>query len=196
MLKIGLTGGIGSGKTLVSSVFSELGVPVYAADQAARRLMENEQAVMQAVQDLLGEQAYSEGRLNRDFVAGKVFNDGELLDRLNRIVHPAVRKDFDLWTRGHTTHPYVLEEAAILFESGGAAMMDYTIFVKAEEATRITRVMERDQVSEKQVRQRMEQQMDDREKEKLADFVIYNENDSMILPQIVDLHNKFLKLNT
>lgn len=196
MLKIGLTGGIGSGKTLVGSVFNELGVPVYEADIAARRLMESEESVIRGVIDLLGGQAYSEGRLNRSFIAEKVFSNDKLLKELNGIVHPAVRKDFDRWTRQFATSPYVIEEAAILFESGGAAMMDFTVFVKADVATRITRVMERDQVTEMEVKQRIARQMDDREKERLADFVIINDNDSMILPQIVDLHNKFLKLNS
>jgi dephospho-CoA kinase len=196
MLKIGLTGGIGSGKTLVSSVFRELGVPVYEADKEARRLMESDADVIRGVKGLFGEAAYADGKLSREHLAGEVFGDNDLLGQLNRIVHPAVRKDFDRWTRQYSTHAYVLEEAAILFESGSATAMDYTVFVKAETSTRITRVMERDQVTEAEVRLRMERQMNDREKELLADFVIYNDNDSMILPQIVDLHNKFIDLNT
>ncbi|MDF1571324.1 MAG: dephospho-CoA kinase [Bacteroidales bacterium] len=195
MLKIGLTGGIGSGKTLVGSVFQELGVPVYEADKEARRLMESDATVIAGVKGLFGEAAYAGGTLNRSYLADKVFGDDDLLTRLNDIVHPAVRKDFDRWTRRHATHAYVMEEAAILFESGGAAAMDFTVFVKAEASVRINRVMERDQVTEAEVRKRMERQMNDQQKELLSDFVIYNDNDRMILPQIVDLHNKFSKLN-
>ncbi len=196
MLKIGLTGGIGSGKTLVASVFQELGVPVYQADKEARRLMETEGNVIKGVKDLFGETAYEDGALNREYLAGKVFSDSNLLEQLNRIVHPAVRKDFDRWTRQYATRPYVVEEAAILFETGGNAMMDITVVVTAKASTRINRVMQRDRVTEEEVRQRMDRQMNDQEKQLLADFVIYNEIDSMILPQIVDLHNKFLKLNS
>jgi dephospho-CoA kinase len=195
MLKIGLTGGIGSGKTLVGSVFRELGAPVYEADKEARRLMESDQAVLNGVIRLFGEAAYASGKLNRTYLAGKVFADDDLLKQLNGIVHPAVRKDFDRWTRQYATRPYVVKEAAILFESGGDAAMDFTVFVKAGEAVRIARVMERDHVTEAEVRKRINKQMDDRRKELLADFVIYNDNDRMILPQIVDLHNKFSKLN-
>jgi len=196
MLKIGLTGGIGSGKTLVASVFRELGAPVYQADKEARRLMETDEAVKRGVKDLFGETAYEDGALNREYLAGKVFSDNNLLEALNSIVHPAVRKDFDKWTRQHATIAYVVEEAAILFETGGNAMMDFTVVVKAEASTRIKRVMQRDRVTEAEVRQRMDRQMNDQEKELLADFVIYNEIDSMILPQIVDLHNTFLKLKS
>lgn len=195
MLKIGLTGGIGSGKTLVGSVFKELGVPVYEADKEARRLMESDPTVIAGVKRLFGEAAYTGGKLNRSYLADKVFGDDDLLTQLNNLVHPAVRKDFDSWTRRHATHAYVMEEAAILFESGGAAAMDFTVFVKAETSLRINRVMARDQVTEAEVRKRMNRQMNDQQKELLSDFVIYNDNDSMILPQIVDLHNKFSKLN-
>jgi dephospho-CoA kinase len=195
MLKIGLTGGIGSGKTLVGSVFRALGAPVYEADKEARRLMEYDKAVMAGVKSLFGEAAYANGKLNRSHLAEKVFADNELLGQLNSIVHPAVRKDFDMWTRQFATRPYVVKEAAILFETGGDAAMDFTVFVKADMGVRIARVMERDKLTEAEVRQRISRQMDDQQKALLADFIIYNENDRMILPQIVDLHNKFSKLN-
>ena len=196
MLKIGLTGGIGSGKTTVCSVFRELGVSVYDADIEAKRLMESDAGVVRQITSLLGPNAYITGRLNRSFIAEVVFSDKQKLDVLNAIVHPAVRQDFDKWTLGKTGEPYIIKEAAILFESGGAAAMDYTIFVKATIRTRIDRVVERDQVSPDQVQARIDSQMDDKEKEKLSDFIINNEINSMILPQIVDLHNKFLKLNS
>jgi dephospho-CoA kinase len=195
MLKIGLTGGIGSGKTLVSSIFRELNVSVYNADTEAKRLMETDQALIRHINSLLGPKSYQRGKLNRKYISEEVFSDKFKLESLNSIVHPAVRHDFEKWLLGRADEPYVIKEAAILFESGGAETVDYTIFVKADVRTRIDRVVERDHVSAEQVLKRMDHQMDDQEKEKLADFLINNEIGSMILPQIVDLHNKFLKLN-
>jgi len=195
MLKIGLTGGIGSGKTTVGEVFAELGVPVYVADKLGRRLMEEDAAVRASVRALFGENAYTDGALNRRYIGSIVFEDKRLLRQLNSIVHPAVHKDFQEWTLHFDDRSYVLEEAAVLFESGAAERMDYTVFVKAAEETRINRVMRRDGITREQVEARIRHQWDDERKENLADFIIYNENDSMILPQIVDLHNKFLELN-
>lgn len=195
MLKVGLTGGIGSGKTLISSVFKELGVSVYNADTEAKRLMETDPDITRLIKSLLGSKSYQKGKLNRKFISDEVFSDKVKLESLNSIVHPAVRQDFEKWVLAKTSDPYVIKEAAILFESGGAETVDYTIFVKADMNTRIDRVVERDHVTAEQVRNRMDHQMDDREKEKLADFIINNEIGSMILPQIVDLHKKFLKLN-
>ena len=195
MLRIGLTGGIGSGKTTVCNVFRELGVSVYDADNEAKRLMESDAGLIRLITNLLGPNAYHKERLNRKFIGEVVFSDKEKLEALNAIVHPAVQQDFDKWSMDKSNEPYVIEEAAILFESGGAASMDYTIFVKADIKTRIDRVVERDHVSDDQVRARIDSQMDDRKKEELSDFIINNEINSMILPQIVDLHNKFLKLN-
>lgn len=195
MLRIGLTGGIGSGKTTVCSIFRELGVSVYDADREAKRLMESDAGLIKLIRNLLGSNAYYKGRLNRKFIAEMVFYDTEKLEALNAIVHPAVRNDFNKWSMVKSDEPYVIEEAAILFESGGAASMDYTIFVKADKKTRIRRVVERDHVSDEQVRARMDRQMDDKKKEELSDFIINNEINSMILSQIVDLHNKILKLN-
>lgn len=195
MFKVGLTGGIGSGKTLVSSVFNELGVSVYNADIEAKRLMETDAGLMRLIKSLLGPKSYQQGKLNRKYISEAVFSEKDKLESLNSIVHPAVRQDFEKWVLGKSGEPYVIKEAAILFESGGAETVDYTIFVKADMNTRINRVVERDHVSDEQVRSRMNHQMNDQEKEKLADFIINNEIGSMILPQIVDLHNKFLKLN-
>lgn len=196
MLKIGLTGGIGSGKTLVGEVFSALNVPVYIADQEAKRLMETAPELRTSLEKLFGSQAYNGDHLNKRYIGEIVFNDKEMLARLNNIVHPAVHADFERWAEQYRTLPYVIEEAAVLFESDGAERMNKTIFVKASEQIRISRVMERDSVTGEQVQARMRNQWSDEKKEKLADFIIYNENDSMILPQIVDLHEGLLKLNS
>lgn len=193
MLKIGLTGGIGSGKSYVSMIFRELKIPVYEADREARRLMETNLRLMTSIKNEFGEEAYVNSKLNRKYLADIVFKDTDKLQTLNRMVHPVVHMDFDNWCNQYTDLSYVVEEAAILLETGGAARMDYIIYVKADLETRISRVISRDKVSRNVVLQRISNQGDDSEKEKLADFIIYNENDSMILPQIVDLHNRFLK---
>ncbi len=195
MLKIGLTGGIGSGKTYVTAIFKELGIAVYNADTEAKRIMETDPVVGRLIQRLLGTEAFKDGKLNRKVISEIVFSDKKKLEKLNSIVHPVVRQDFQKWTLDYAEQPYVIKEAAILFESGAAEAMDYTVFIKADIDTRIERVVERDHVPAAMVRKRINNQMDDREKEKLADFVINNETGSMILPQIVDLHNKLVKIN-
>lgn len=192
MLKIGLTGGIGSGKSVVGTIFAALGVPVYEADKEARRLMERDQDMIREIKGLFGLSAYDNGKLNREYIGRIVFADKKILNLLNAIVHPAVQKDFKNWTHQFDTAPYVVEEAAILFESGSAKQMDYIIFVKADLQTRINRVVQRDKVSAEDVLARMESQLDESEKERQSDFIILNENGSMILPQIVDLHNKIV----
>ncbi len=194
MLKVGLSGGIGSGKSLVAKIFAELGVPVYHADEAARSLMESDSDVVSKITELFGGKAYSDGRLNRKYIAGIVFHDDEKLGRLNAIVHPAVQMDFESWIHAKSDVKYVLKEAAILFETGSYRLLDSVVLVKANRELRIRRVMERDAISREDVIARMKNQMDDKEKEKLADFVINNEEDSMILPQIVDLHHHFMNI--
>ncbi|MFC2090700.1 dephospho-CoA kinase [Bacteroidota bacterium] len=195
MLCIGLTGGIGSGKTTVSSIFRALNIPVYEADTEARRLMETNEKVCNSVRALLGEEAYSSGKLNRSFIGKMVFRDQELLNELNCIVHPAVHIDFLAWAGEKSESPYVIEEAAILFESGAANRMDYIIFVKSDEETRIERVMKRDGLSKEEVMDRMSKQMDDIQKELQADFVVNNNYNEMLLPQVIRLHEHFLELN-
>ncbi|MCF8226651.1 MAG: dephospho-CoA kinase [Bacteroidales bacterium] len=194
MLKIGLTGGIGSGKTYVSNVFRGLGIPVFEADKKARELMENLPELKESIKGLFGDRAYTNGNLNRKYISSLVFNDSSLLDHLNAIVHPVVKDHFIKWSVKYQDDcPYVIEEAALLFESGSAKLMHYNIFVKASLPCRIRRVMERDHVSRDEVLARIKRQMNDNEKEKLSDFIIYNDNEQMIVRQIVDLHNTFLK---
>ena len=193
MLRIGLTGGIGSGKTLVSSIFEKLGVAVYYADSAARRLMNSEAELKNGILSMFGELAYGNDGLNRAYLAEAVFGDGEKLAGLNRLVHPAVRKDFIRWTELQGGSPYVLEEAAILFESGASKGMDLTVLVHAPEEIRIERVMKRDGVSREAVLKRMAHQFSEEELKKLADHILVNDGNEMILPQVIELHNKILK---
>jgi dephospho-CoA kinase len=193
MLQVGVTGGIGSGKTLVCSVLEQLGVPVYHADLEARRLMNEDLQVREKIIDLFGEEAYLDGALNRGFMAGQVFGDQQKLSRLNALVHPAVRQDYTRWVAGQLHVPYVVEEAAILFESGAAGFMDLKVLVYAPEQVRIKRVMKRDGVLEENVRERMRNQMDEEEKRRLADLVIMNDGETMLLPQVLDVHREILK---
>ena len=192
MFQVGLTGGIGSGKTLVCSIFEKLGVPVYHADEAARRLMNNDAQLMEGIRKMFGDQAYGSEGLNRPFLAGLVFGDEERLSGLNGLVHPAVREDFKSWAGQHKDAAYVIEEAAILFESGASKEMDLTVLVYAPQEIRIRRVMERDGVSREEVLKRMGHQMNEEKLLKMADHRLLNDGTAMILPQVIELHNGIL----
>ena len=192
MFRVGLTGGIGSGKSLVCSIFEKLGVPVYSADAEARKLMNTDSELKTSIVKMFGDQAYSKDGLDREFLAGSVFGDDEKLSGLNKLVHPAVRKDFNRWVALQSGSPYVVEEAAILFESGAHREMDLSVLVYAPEELRINRVMERDQADREDVLNRMGHQMSEEEKMKLAGHIIYNDGTQMLLPQVIELHNKIL----
>jgi len=193
MYQAGITGGIGSGKTLVCSVLETLGVPVYYADREARRLMISHPVLKESIEGLLGKKAYREGGLDRRYVSRRVFGNRDLLEQLNSLVHPAVREDYRSWVDGWSEVPYVVEEAAILFESGANRNLDITVLVYAPSELRIRRVMQRDGVSKEEVQRRMLHQMDEEEKRMLADEVIVNDDREMVLPQIIALHEKILK---
>ena len=193
MYQIGITGGIGSGKTLVCSVIETLGVPVYYADREAKRLMNSHPVLKESIEGLLGKEAYRDGELDRRYVGRRVFGNRDLLEQLNSLVHPAVREDYQSWVDGWSEVPYVVEEAAILFESGANRNLDITVLVYAPSELRIRRVMQRDGVSKEEVQRRMLHQMDEEEKRILADEVIVNDDREMVLPQIIALHEKILK---
>ena len=192
-MKVGLTGGIGSGKTLVCRVLEKMGVAVYYADSEARRLMNSDPGLVLQISGLFGNKAYEGGSLNREFIAHRVFNEKELLTRLNELVHPAVRKDFSRWASEQKPAFYVVEEAAILFESGSDRNMDLTVVVFAEKELRVRRAMQRDGSTREQVLNRMNSQMSDEEKMEKTDMVINNDGKEMILPQIINMHNAILK---
>lgn len=194
MLKIGLTGGIGSGKTTVSRIFKHLGIPVYQADPEAKRLMNSSDRLKSEIISLFGEKAYVNGKLNNSYIASLVFNHPQRLQELNKVVHPAVREDFNQWTAEHHKCPYVIEEAAILFESGHYRFFDAIVFVSAKKELRIQRVMQRDAVEREEVLKRMDQQLPEEEKMKLSDDIIFNNSKDLILPQVLDLHDKFISL--
>jgi len=193
MLKVGLTGGIGSGKTLVCSVLEKLGAAVYYADTEARRVMNGDPKLVTQISRLFGDKAYVGGTLNREFLADRVFKDHGLLASLNELVHPAVREDFSRWAGKQNHALYVVEEAASLFESGSDRHMDLTVVVCAEEELRVKRVMQRDGIAREQVLDRMKNQMSEEEKMKKADYVINNDGKEMLLPQIIKIHKTILK---
>jgi dephospho-CoA kinase len=193
-LKIGITGGIGSGKTTVCKIFETLPVPVYYADERAKILMANDASLRAKIKSLFGEEAYNGGKaLNRAYIANIVFKDTPKLEALNALVHPAVADDYARWIDRHTEAPYTLKEAALLFESGSANSLDKIIMVYAPLALRIRRVMERDNTSEASVRSRVEKQMDDEEKRRLADFEILNDGGHSLIQQVLNVHRQILQ---
>ena len=171
---VGLTGGIGSGKTWVSSLFSKLGVPVYISDLEAKMLMHKNGQIKQSISKLLGNEAYLEGQLNKEFIAKKVFENKDLLNQLNAIVHPAVALHFKEWYNKQEV-PFVIKESAILFEIGGDKKCDKIILITAPVNERIRRVQLRDKTSEEAIKKRIDNQWPDEKKILLADYVIDNE---------------------
>jgi len=173
MKVVGLTGGIGSGKSTVSKMFLELGVPVYNSDERAKKLMNTSAEIKNQIIAFLGKESYHEEKLNRAYIAKKVFNDTTLLAQLNAIVHPVVREDFLKWT-GEQEYCYVIQETALLFENNARHLYDSIILVTAPKVERISRVVSRDKGTREQVIARMNNQMDDEEKLNVSDFVIEN----------------------
>lgn len=193
MLKIGITGGIGSGKTTICRVFESLSVPVFNADEVAKTVMVDNRDLVEKIKIQFGNEAYfGTGELNRQFLSGIVFNDSQRLQVLNKLVHPVVIQAFNDWAIEQNS-PYCLHEAAILFESGAYKSCDYSILVSAPEDLRIQRVMKRDGRVEAEIRARMDKQMPENEKEKLADFVIINDESTAVIPQVLKLHKYFSK---
>jgi dephospho-CoA kinase len=170
---IGLTGGIGSGKTTVAHMFSELGVPIYIADVEAKRLTNTSKVIRRQLIKLLGEKAYTETGLDRKYVANKIFNDSALLQKVNKIIHPKVAAHFRKWLLKQKA-AYVIKEAAILFENGSYKDCDMVLLVTAPKAIRIARVKDRDDTTKADIKQRMKNQWSDEEKQKRADIVIEN----------------------
>lgn len=193
MLKVGLTGGIGSGKTTVGKMFASLGVPVYNADLEARRLMNQSGDLRRAVVQLLGKQAYKNGKADREYIAGKVFGDEALLGQLNGIIHPAVREDFKHWVSEQRA-AYVIQEAAILFENEGYMNLDRMILVTAPEEVRVNRVLERDHSSVEKIRARMAHQWEDSRKEELTDYIIENLSLERTRSKVRRIHGELLKI--
>ncbi|MEJ0101641.1 MAG: dephospho-CoA kinase [Bacteroidota bacterium] len=192
-LHIGLTGGIGSGKTTVAKIFEVLGIPIYYADEAARTLMNSDEGLKTSIKKHFGEESYINDELNRSWLASQVFNDSYKLDLLNSLVHPVTIRDAENWMLKQTT-AYTIKEAALFFEAGSAENLDYIIGVYAPQALRIKRVMDRDGSSREDVLKRMSRQIPEEIKMKLCDFVITNDEQHLVIPQVLQLHKKFLAI--
>nr|MBS0038526.1 dephospho-CoA kinase [Saprospiraceae bacterium] len=194
-LKIGVTGGIGSGKTTVCKIFENLGTPVYYADDRAKAILMGDKEVRKELRDSFGEEVFdSEHNPDKKALASVVFSDKEKLQKLNSIIHPRVAEDWEKWFKSHKGRtPYVLKEAALLFESGSAEHLDEIICVIAPEDLRIARVMERDGVTEGEVLNRMKNQMPQDLKASLSQFLIINDQNTSLVKQVVSLHRKLIK---
>ncbi|TDX01153.1 dephospho-CoA kinase [Dinghuibacter silviterrae] len=191
MLKVGLTGGIGSGKSTVAKVFGVLGIPLYSSDLASRRLMQEDAALIREIKEAFGEQAYTGNQLNRAYLASIVFKDKTQLTRLNALVHPATIRDGDAWI-ARQTGPYAIRESSLIFEAGMQGQFDVIIGVSAPGALRIKRVMDRDRVEAEAVRERMRHQIQERIKMLLCDEVVVNDDQHAVIPQVLALHEKLL----
>lgn len=194
-LQIGITGGIGSGKSLVCRIFHTLGVPVYDADSRAKAVMTTDGILVSHIKKEFGVLSYRvDGSLDREYLAQAVFNNTERLKILNNLVHPRVARDFEQWVSGQKGD-YILKEAALLFETKSHTALDKIIVVFAPEQLRIKRVLKRDtQRTEQQIREIIHHQIQDEEKLQRADFVIMNDETQLVIPQVLELHRSFLEI--
>lgn len=193
MFKVGLTGGIGSGKSTVARVFGVLGIPTFHADEESKLLLAEDEIVRKSVIRAFGTGVYPEGQLDRAALASIVFNDGEALERLNAIAHPAVRKRLGHWMDEQRS-PYVLVEAALLVDTGWYRAMDHLVVVTAPEEQRVRRVLTRDSVTEDQVRARMRNQVGEEQRLAVAGSIIDNGGRELVIPQVLALHERFTTL--
>jgi dephospho-CoA kinase len=191
MLKVGLTGGIGSGKSVVAEIFRILGIPVFDADTAAKEIMEKDDTLIKNIKAEFGDEIYTGNKLNRKILADKVFNDAYQLEKLNAFVHPAaIQAGLDWAEKQHA--PYIIKEAALMFEAGSAFNLQYVIGVSAPKNIRIKRVMGRSNMTREEVITRMSRQVDDNIKMRLCDFVIVNDEQQMVMPQVLKIHEELL----
>jgi dephospho-CoA kinase len=192
-LRIGITGGIGSGKSVVAKVFSVLGVPVFNADLVAKQILASNPDVVASVKEHFGEEAYKEGVANREYLAQVVFTDSAQREILNLIIHPAVVKAFDEFCQEHSSVPYVLKEAAIMVETGAHEHVDVLILVTAPEELRIERVLNRDSTDRESIEKRISAQHTDEEKRPYAHFEIANDDKNPVIPKVLKIHNSILR---
>lgn len=192
MKSVGITGGIGSGKSTVTQIFAFLGIPIYYADVNAKTILRSNKTLKSEIKKLLGEEAYfSNGKVNRAFIANKIFNDANLLNAINGIVHPAVQADSERWVEQHRKEnkfPYVIKEAALLVENGSFKALDALIVVTCPEKIRIERVMKRDGITKEKVLDRIKNQLPEEMKIAVADYIITNDGLTPLIPQIVEIH--------
>lgn len=193
MLRVGLTGGIGSGKSTVARVFEVLGIPIFNSDIQAAVIMHTNSKVKQGLVKEFGEDIYHAGILNKALLRKLIFNNEKNKNFVNNLVHPEVRKAYQLYTETHNNVPYVMQEAAILFESGAYKIQDKNITVVANRDIRIKRITERDGIDESMVKNIMNQQLPEEEKKKLSDFTIDNNGTMLVIPQVLTIHKQLLK---
>ncbi len=193
VFRLGVTGGIGSGKTSVCRVFDVLGIPVFSADREAQVIMETDNTIIRSLNSITGKDLYVAGKLDRMQLASIIFNDSSVIQKVNSMVHPAVFDRFRKWVQAQAA-PYVIMEAAILFESGASKYVDRIATVDAPVEQRIERVILRNKLTREQVMERMRNQMDDAERIRLADYVINNSENDMIIPAILKIHEEILTL--
>ncbi|MGB1206735.1 MAG: dephospho-CoA kinase [Chitinophagales bacterium] len=194
MLKVGITGGIGSGKTTVCKIFETFGIPIYDSDKAAKWLMQNDENLIKTIKEIFGDDIYTlENKLDRKKLAAIVFYDKKALKKLEELVHPAVFRYGEKWLKQHKTKPYIIKEAALLFESGSYRQLDYVITITAPEKVRIARVQKRDGATVADIKARIDKQMPESEKVKLSDAVIENNEEKMLIPQIIEIHKILLE---
>lgn len=195
MLQIGITGGIGSGKTTVCRIFDTLGIPVYYADDRAKALMVSDPKLIESITKIFGKAAYlADGSLNRAHIATIAFGNKGKLALLNAAVHPAVKLDGLEWHNAQKNVPYTLKEAALMYESGNYQVLDKIIVVTAPQRVRLKRVILRDQSTAAQIKARMDKQMPEKEKKALADYIIYNHGKRALIPQVLKIHKKLIQL--
>lgn len=188
-LKVGITGGIGAGKSLVANIFRTFGIPVYNSDAEAKRLMNEDPYLKEQIIDLFGHEAYSNNNLNRNYLNEVVFKNHENLSRMNKLVHPAVIKDYNSWLTKYKGKSMTIKEAALLFESNSYKDLDYTILVSAPKSIRIGRVLLRDaNRSREDIENIIENQMSESRKKKLSDFIIINDGERMVIPQVLEIY--------
>ena len=190
MKKIGLTGGIGSGKSTVAKIFETLKIPVYYSDYWAKELINSNSVIIEALTQKYGNDIYLNGKINKEKFASIIFSDKKELEFVNSIVHPEVKKHFDAWCNEQSQHQagYIIKEAAILFESGAYKQVDKIITVSANIPVRVSRVVQRDKIPEELVYKKIKNQMTDEEKIKRSDFVIYNNPEDLLIPQVLKIH--------
>ena len=194
-LRIGITGGMGAGKSTVCKIFNQIGIPIYDADSRAKWLMNNDSELKEAVRTSFGWDSYTrKDDLNRDYLAKVVFSNEEKLKVLNGIAHPAVMKDFEFWTNEHKNEPYSLKEAALLFESNSYKILHKVIVINSPIETRIERVVKRDHVKREDVLKRIENQSTDRERMEKADWIIYNDGVHSLIEQAMKIHQEILSI--
>ena len=192
MIVVGLTGGIGSGKTTVAKQFELLGIPIYIADEEAKKLMNRSKIIKRKLIELFGNEAYVDNQLNRAFIADIIFKNKEYLQKMNAIIHPRVAKHFNKWMKKQSA-PYVIKEVAILFENGGYEFCDYVITVIAPKKLRLSRLLKRDNTTKDKIEAIIKNQWTDEQKVKLSQFVITNEDLENTKKQVVKVHNQLLK---